>query len=72
MVCLAVQHDNLQLAGYDLSCIGTHSLQYGWAICLKLAGFNNGIIKKLGQWSSETYAKYVQPHIGQIMGGCAA
>jgi len=38
MVHLAVQHDNLQSAGYDLSRIGTQSLRSGGAVCLKLAG----------------------------------
>jgi len=72
MVRLAAQHDNLQSAGYDLSRIGSHSLRSGGAVRLKLAGFDDGIIKKLGRWSSETYAKYIQPHIGPITGGCAA
>ena len=72
MVRLAAQHDNLQEAGYDLSRIGTHSLRSGGAVRLKLAGEDDGIIKKLGRWSGETYAKYIQPHIGPITGGCAA
>ena len=72
MIRLAAMHDNLQSAGYDLSRIGTHSLRAGGAVRLKLAGEDDGIIKKLGRWSSETYAKYIQPHIGPITGGCAA
>ena len=72
MVRLAAQHDNLQSAGYDLSRIGTHSLRSGGAVRLKLAGEDDGIIKKLGRWSSETYARYIQPHIGPLTGGCAA
>jgi len=72
MVCLAAQHDHLQSAGYDLSHIGTHSLRSGGAVRLKLAGFDGRIIKKLVRWSSETYSKYIQPHIGPITGGCTA
>jgi len=66
MVCLVAQHDNLQSACYDLSHIDSHSLRSGRAVHLKLIGFNDGIIKKLGRWSSKTYAKYIQPHIARM------
>jgi len=72
MIRLAAAQDNLHSAGYDLSRIGTHSLRSGGAVRLKHAGEDDGIIKKLGRWSGETYAKYIQPHIGPLTGGCAA
>ena len=72
MIRLAAAQDNLQSAGYDLSRIGTHSLRSGGATRLKHAGEDDGLIKKLGRWSGETYAKYIQPHIGPLTGGCAA
>ena len=36
-----------------------------------MAGADNGMIKKLGWWLGETYAKYIQPHIGPLMKGLA-
>ena len=72
MVRLAARHDNLAGAGYDLSRIGTHSLRSGGAVRLKLAGEDDAVIKKLGRWSSDTYFKYIQPHIGPLTRGCAA
>ena len=72
MIRLAAARDQLDSMGYDLSRIGTHSLRAGGAVRLKLAGEDDSIIKKLGRWSSETYAKYIQPHIGPLTAGRAA
>ena len=72
MVRLAASEDNLQAAGYDLSRIGTHSLRAGGAVRLKMDGEDDGLIKKLGRWSSDTFATYIQPHIGPLTAGCAA
>jgi hypothetical protein len=38
---------------------------------LKLAGYDNDIIQKLGQWSSNTYLHYIQTQIGQLTTGVA-
>ena len=72
MVRLAAAEDNLQAAGYDLSRIGTHSLRAGGAVKLKMDGEDDGLIKKLGRWSSGTFATYIQPHIGPLTAGRAA
>jgi len=46
--------DNMVAAGYDLVCIGSHSLHSGGATHLKLLGYDELTIKKLGRWSSNT------------------
>jgi hypothetical protein len=56
--------DNLHLAGYNCTHIGTHSLCSGGATRLcPLEGFNKDVIQLMGQWSSDTYLKYIQPQI---------
>jgi hypothetical protein len=68
---LGAVHDNLVAQGYDLDRIGSHSLRSGGAMHLKLAGYDNDIIKKLGRWSSNTYLLYIQSQIGQLTAGVA-
>jgi hypothetical protein len=63
--------DRLPASGYSLSRIGSHSLRSGGAIHLKLAGYDNNIIQKLGRWSSNTYLLYIQTQIGQLTAGAA-
>ena len=71
MVRLGADEDDLASDGYDLSRIGTHSLRAGGAVRLKMAGADDSIIKKLGRWSSDTYLRYIQPHIAPLTGGFA-
>ena len=52
--------DKLHDCGYDLKRIGSHSLRSGGTMHLKLAGYDNDIIMKLGRWSSNTYLHYIQ------------
>jgi hypothetical protein len=40
--------DNLEPYGYDLRRIGSHSLDSGGAMRLKLTGYDDDLIKKLG------------------------
>jgi hypothetical protein len=63
--------DHLPASGYSLSRIGSHSLRSGGAMHLKLAGYDNDIIQKLGRWSSNTYLHYIQTQIGQLTAGVA-
>jgi integrase len=63
--------DNLVAQGYSLDRIGSHSLRSGGAMHLKLAGYDNDIIQKLGRWSSNTYLVYIQTQIGQLTAGVA-
>jgi hypothetical protein len=63
--------DNLESSGYDLRRIGSHSLRSGGAMRLKLAGYDDDIIKKLGRWTSNTYLHYIQTQIGNLTAGIA-
>jgi hypothetical protein len=63
--------DNLASCGYTLNLIGSHSLRSGGAIHLKLAGYDDDMVKKLGRWSSNTYLRYIQSQIGQLTTGVA-
>jgi hypothetical protein len=64
--------DNLEAAGYDLDRIGSHSLRSGGAVHLKLCGYDEDMIKKLGRWSSNTYLRYIQTQIANLTAGVAA
>jgi hypothetical protein len=63
--------DNLTSYGYKLAQIGSHSLRSGGAVHLKLAGYDDDMVKKLGRWSSNTYLRYIQSQIGQLTTGVA-
>jgi hypothetical protein len=63
--------DNLESYGYDLRRIGSHSLRSGGAMRLKLAGYDDDVIKKLGRWSGNTYLHYIQTQIGNLTAGIA-
>ena len=67
----AASATNLESCGYDLQRIGSHSLRSGGAMHLKLAGYDNDIIMKLGRWSSNTYLHYIQSQIGELTAGIA-
>jgi len=63
--------DGLESCGYDLTRVGSHSLRSGGATHLKLCGYDNDMIKKLGRWSSNTYLRYIQSQIGNLTHGIA-
>jgi hypothetical protein len=68
---IGATNDHLTASGYSMSRIGSHSLRSGGAMHLKLAGYDNDIIQKLGRWSSNTYLHYIQTQIGQLTAGVA-
>jgi hypothetical protein len=74
-ICSAIQigaiQSNLAAHGYSMSRISSHSIRSGGAMHLKLAGYDNDIIQKLGRWSSTTYLHYIQTQIGQLTAGIA-
>jgi len=70
-VRVAAVGDQLEAAGYDLTRIGSYSLRSGGAMHLKLSGYDNDIIMKLGRWTSATYLRYIQCQIGQLTSGIA-
>jgi hypothetical protein len=63
--------DNLASCGYKLHIISSHSLRSGGAIHLKLARYDDDMVKKLGRWSSNTYLRYIQSQINQLTTGVA-
>ena len=67
----AARYDRLETQGYDLARIGSHSLRSGGAMALKLAGYDEATIKKLGRWSSDTYLVYIQSQIANLTSGLA-
>ena len=50
---------NLQNNGIDLDLIGSHSLRAGGAMALKLHGYEDTTIKKMGSWTSLTFLQYI-------------
>ena len=65
------QSQGLEAQGFSLARIGTHSLRSGGAMALRLAGYDDATIKKLGRWSSNTYLLYIQTQIAQLSHGVA-
>ena len=61
-------HDN----GFDPDLVGSHSLRSGGAMALKLLGYRDSTIRKLGRWSSDTWSMYIHTQIDQIHHGVAA
>lgn len=55
----------------DPNTVGSHSLRSGGAMHLKLAGYDEMTIKKLGRWSSDTYLIYIQSQIANLNDGIA-
>jgi hypothetical protein len=74
-IVAAVRHaalaDKLISAGFDIQRIGSHSLRSGGAVNLKLNGYDDITIKKLGRWSGNTYLTYIQSSIGELTTGVA-
>jgi hypothetical protein len=64
-------HENLAAHRYTIAHIGSHSIRSRGAMHLKLAGYDNNIIQKLGCWSSNMYLHYIQTQIGQLTAGVA-
>ena len=61
----------LEAQGFDISRVGSHSLRSGGAMALRLAGYNDDTIKKLGRWSSNTYLIYIQTQVALLSQGVA-
>ncbi len=75
-VLRAVRHgaelDGLESNGFDLDRIGTHSLRAGGAVALRLAGYDDVTIRKLGRWSSDTFLIYIRNQIGNLAAGISS
>ena len=55
---------NKQSIDHDL--VGTHSLRAGGAMALKLHGYDNTTIMKMGRWTSLIYLQYTQNQIAHL------
>ena len=69
---LAAQHTGILGMGYSLHRIGTHSLRSGGAMHLRLLGYDEITIRKLGRWTGDTYLVYIQSQIANLTSGIAA
>lgn len=71
-VRLAAADCQLQLHGYNLKRIGSHSLRASGAMALKLNGYDMPLIMKLGRWSSTTFLTYIHSQIAALTQGVAS
>ena len=69
-IVTAVRHTakilNLQAHGIDPDLIGAHSLRAGGAMALKLHGFDDTTIMKMGRWTSLTFLQYIHTQIAHL------
>jgi hypothetical protein len=57
--------------GYDIKCIGSHSIRASGAMSLKRNGVDDTLIQLLGRWSSDTFKKHIRPQISNLTEGLA-
>ncbi len=57
---------NLMCKGIDPDLVGVHSLRAGGAMALKLHGFSDTTIQKVGRWSSTTFLQYIHNQIAHL------
>ena len=50
----------------DPDLIGAHSLRAGGAMALKLHGYNDTTIMKMGRWTSLTFLQYIHNQISHL------
>jgi hypothetical protein len=52
--------------GIDPDLVGAHSLRAGGAMALKLHGFDDTTIMKMGRWTSLTFLQYIHTQIAHL------
>jgi hypothetical protein len=57
---------NLREQAIDPDLIGAHSLRAGGAMALKLHGFDDTTIMKMGRWTSLTFTQYIHTQIAHL------
>ena len=57
---------NLQNQAIDPDLIGAHSLRAGGAMALKLHGYDDTTIMKMGRWTSLTFLQYIHDQIAHL------
>ena len=63
VVFTATKYPKLHQQGIDPDLILSHSLIAGGAMALKLNGYDDTTIKKLGRWTSLTFLQYIHVQI---------
>jgi hypothetical protein len=56
----------LHESGIDPDLIGAHSLRAGGAMALRLHGFEDTVIMKMGRWTSLTFLQYIHTQIAHL------
>jgi hypothetical protein len=56
----------LDKQGIDPDLVGAHSLRAGGAMALKLHGFDDTTIMKMGRWTSLTFLQYIHTQIAHL------
>jgi hypothetical protein len=62
----AAKHLKLQDQGIDPDLIGAHSLRAGGAMALRLHGYDDTTIMKMGRWTSLTFTQYIHNQIAHL------
>ena len=57
---------NLQERAIDPDLVGAHSLRAGGAMALKLHGYDDTTIMKMGRWTSLTFLQYIHNQIAHL------
>lgn len=65
----AAVRSNLPAKGYNLNRIGSHSLRASGAMALRLNGYSDGEIMKIGRWRGLTFLTYIHSQIGTLTRG---
>ena len=66
MIRQTVADLHLDQQGIDPDLVGAHSLRAGGAMALKLHGFDDTTIMKMGRWTSLTFLMYIHNQIAHL------
>ena len=68
ITCVRKMVTSLQLhkQGIDPDLVGTHSLRAGGVMALKLHGYDDTTIMKMGRWTSLTFLQYIHNQIAHL------
>jgi hypothetical protein len=66
MVKNAARILQLQRQAIDPDLVGSHSLRAGGAMALKLHGYDDTTIQKMGRWTSSTFLQYIHNQIAYL------
>ena len=62
----AVTKLQLNMQGIDPDLVGAHSLRAGGAMALKLHGYDDTTIMKMGRWTLLTFLQYIHNQIAHL------